>query len=229
MRLSALCSRGGPLHLQPHNGRRVAAVGFCGRGCGASAQRSRTATRLPRATSLWSISPHRSGSSSPAPFSPQQSTIGHRRRIRFMRAIPAVVCRWLMSRNGTRRTDEYRAVTDRSVGGARADFEVGVVRITADDTRRLLQWRANARARPADLSASARGAASPNTGAGERLPLASARPSSPRRYVVLGPSSFDNEVDRFVIPVQTPDHVAVRVDDGTHRRCLHGEHRDAGG
>jgi hypothetical protein len=52
--------------------------------------------------------------------------------------------------------------------------------------------------------------------------------SSPGRCIVQGAASFHDDVD-CVVGCPGPDHVAVRVDDGTDRRSRRGEHRDAGG
>jgi hypothetical protein len=56
-----------------------------------------------------------------------------------------------------------------------------------------------------------------NTCPGERLRLAPAFRGKPRRYVVLGAASFDDQVDG-VVGRPDPDQVAVRVDDGTDLR-----------
>lgn len=48
------------------------------------------------------------------------------------------------------------------------------------------------------------------------VPLALARPGRPRRYVVFGAAAFDDDVDGVAVRPH-PDHVGVRVDDGTGR------------
>jgi hypothetical protein len=61
-----------------------------------------------------------------------------------------------------------------------------------------------------------------------RLGFGFALPGDPGCRVVQGATSFDDDVDCVVLGPH-PDHVGIRVDDGTGRCRRRGEHGDAGG
>ena len=96
-------------------------------------------------------------------------------------------------------------------------------RIASRGLRRVAGQKASSLQRPLTTRS-----ALTNTGAGERLRLRArcSFSNSPRRNVVHGAAPFDDDVDCVVVRPD-PDHVAVRVDDGTERPGALGEHRDA--